>query len=117
MVFSSEIQAIRMHIDQSSVDLRTQIAEQNTRQLLFYLGLIRCATEIRCIVNAIILSNIAIFRMVLEFARQATRLLATPGFDEPAVLEDVFGRRMPIHTQLITSWKVLSLDSHLKFHC
>lgn len=95
-----------MHINQASSDLRTQIAEHNSRQLLLYVGLVRCATEIRTIMRTIFLHNVAIFNFLLRYTRQAPRLPATPGFDEPAELEDVFGRSIPIHTQLITSWEV-----------
>lgn len=102
--FSSEIKAVRMKIDQTSIELRSQIAEQDSRQLQVQLGLARCATEIRAIIRAIFLSNVAIFCLILRYAGQATSLPATPGF-----VEDVVEGCLSIYTQLVTSWEMIML--------
>lgn len=60
----------------------------------------------------IIIANVAFFYSVLKAITTARALPARISFDAPAILEDAFGRCIPIHTQCITSWKVhlASLD-------
>ncbi|KAM0722482.1 hypothetical protein Q7P37_001923 [Cladosporium fusiforme] len=111
----SEIQAVRLHMDQTLGDVQMRLAEQNSLQLMLYIKLLHCATELQSIMRIIVFANIALFHSILRAARHARSLPATPGFDEPAVLEDAFGRQMLIHTQTITSWKAFDFIIRQRF--
>lgn len=83
-----------------------QLTESRSLKLLIYVGLVHCATELRFLVRAVILANIALFRAVICGARIHKELSVRVSFEEPAVVEDTLGRHFPVHTQCITSWKV-----------
>jgi hypothetical protein len=59
----------------------------------------------------IFFANLALFHALVRSARCGWHLTAHVGLGEHAVLEDAFGRQMPISTQFVSDWKVF-LPSH-----
>ena len=92
------------------MDLQLQIAEQRSLRVLLYAGLTQCATQVQRAFQMIFFANVALFYSMIRTTRA---LPARVLFDEPAVLEDAFGRHMPIHTQCINSWEVTAANSNL----
>jgi len=54
----------------------------------------------------ILLANLALFHALVQSARCGWNMTARVGLGEHAVLEDAFGRQMPISTQFVSDWKV-----------
>lgn len=96
MTFSSELKAIH-------ADTQLQTAEQRSLRMLLHAGLAQCGTQVQNAVQLIFFANIALFYSMI---RTASAVPPRVLFDEPAVLEDAFGRHVPIHTQCISSWEV-----------
>lgn len=99
---------MRLRMESVSTDMQLQIAEQRSLRLLLHAGLTRCANQVQRIVQLIFVANIALFHSIVRSALNERAIPQRVLFDEPAVLEDAFGRHMPIHTQCINSWEVIS---------
>jgi hypothetical protein len=97
---------MRLQLDSVSANMQSRIAEQRSLQILLYVGLMRCTTQVQSVVRMIFVANIALFYSVMEAITSTRELPSRISFDAPAVLEDAFGRCMPIHAQCINSWKV-----------
>lgn len=108
---SSQIEEIHVHIDASSDSVKLQISEYRSLQVLLYIGLLHCATELRDVIQTVILAKFAFLSALLRSPRAATLMPARMIFNEPAVLEDAYGRRLPIETDFVSSWEVSLPDN------
>jgi uncharacterized membrane protein len=97
-----------VHVDQlATAAMQQQRVENRSLQLLIYVGLMHCASEIRGLGRMVLLANLALFHALVKSARSGWSMPTRIGIGEYAVLEDAFGRQMPISTQFVSDWKVL----------
>ena len=87
--------------------------ENRFLQLLIYVGLMHCASEIRGAARMILLANLTMFHALIRSIRTGCEMPRRVGLGEFAVLEDAFGRQMPISTQFVSDWIVRSSSHHL----
>ena len=71
--------------------------------------------EMKCFMRKIVITNIAIYKAILEVRGRLPSQLERSLYQEPFILEDGIGRIAPVHMQFIHSWTAFDSVMEIRF--
>lgn len=91
---------------QSNVQLSTSMTETARTLLSKFEWFGRLITRVRTLVHRGFMVNLATYKAVLSIQETLNYRIDRSLNQQPFILEDPIGRRVPVHLQFITSWSV-----------